>query len=990
MQLFLLGAGRPAIGNKPTALKHIALNTKAMDWQLHSFENFVEHSDVHFLGGYHIDEVKNSYPNLNITYIPNWEDGGVLHTLLSAPFSNKEAMCAYSDTMFRKSVVDRVNSIDSDVVVCVDSLWKSRFDGRTKQDIETAETITVDGRLHEFTGLIKFSQKVSLHLADIEANALGRDLLDLISYIKRQGFSVNYHDIAGEWAEFNSPEDISRFILGTKAETLARLKPLVKTSYIASQVSFTTAEWYADAQRILDKVLDKYFSQKLVVRSSSKGEDNWNSSNAGGFESILNVDGSDPEEVESAIVKVKDSYGDISSGEDQILVQPFLSDAQMSGVVFTCSLESGAPYYRFNFDDKSSSTESVTSGMGAELRTILVSRLDSDTLKNVEPALEPVLTAIKELESLLGFDKLDIEFAVDKKGVVHIFQVRPLTVSHEDTFVEEERVKASLKSSVDLFQRSRTCPPTLYGDKTIYANMPDWNPAEIIGTRPKPLAFSLYRQLITNDVWAQQRAEFGYKDVRPLPLIVSFSGQPYVDTRASLTSFLPKELSGEASSRIVNAYLSILSDNPNYHDKVEFEVAFTIWTLNFDEMAKERLIPYGVTDYDIAELSSGLKRVTKDAFARLESDTSSIQEMTQRREAIINSGLSRLDKAYALLDDCKRYGTLAFSHAARAGFVANTTLNSMVDAGVLTENRKLEFLRSFSTVAGEFEQDKRLCGEGKLTQESLVSKYGHLRPGTYEISQSAYWESPEQFFVLEAGEVKQEESFTLLSEERLSISKMLKELDLEISVDAFMEYLSSAIKARESVKFDFTKNLSKSLDYVVKFGEEFGIGRNDLSYLEYSDIEQLKLNAIDLNTVKDNISSRKNSYQVTSAVELPPFIISESDFYSFEKFASQPNFVTVNSVISNVAIVDKHEQGDLSGKIAIIPQADPGYDWLFGYNIGGLITKYGGANSHMAIRAAEIGLPAAIGVGDKLYEKFAREDALVELDCANKLLRLLQ
>ena len=100
--------------------------------------------------------------------------------------------------------------------------------------------------------------------------------------------------------------------------------------------------------------------------------------------------------------------------------------------------------------------------------------------------------------------------------------------------------------------------------------------------------------------------------------------------------------------------------------------------------------------------------------------------------------------------------------------------------------------------------------------------------------------------------------------------------------------------------------------------------------------------------------------------------------------------MTVNSVISNVAIVDEHEQGDLSGKIAVIPQADPGYDWLFGYNIGGLITKYGGANSHMAIRAAEIGLPAAIGVGDKLYEKFAREDALVELDCANKLLRLLQ
>ena len=37
----------------------------------------------------------------------------------------------------------------------------------------------------------------------------------------------------------------------------------------------------------------------------------------------------------------------------------------------------------------------------------------------------------------------------------------------------------------------------------------------------------------------------------------------------------------------------------------------------------------------------------------------------------------------------------------------------------------------------------------------------------------------------------------------------------------------------------------------------------------------------------------------------------------------------------------------------------------FFHKIKGLITKYGGANSHMAIRAAEIGLPSVIGVGEK-------------------------
>ena len=53
-------------------------------------------------------------------------------------------------------------------------------------------------------------------------------------------------------------------------------------------------------------------------------------------------------------------------------------------------------------------------------------------------------------------------------------------------------------------------------------------------------------------------------------------------------------------------------------------------------------------------------------------------------------------------------------------------------------------------------------------------------------------------------------------------------------------------------------------------------------------------------------------------------------------------------------------------KIVLIENADPGFDFLFSYKIKGLITKYGGANSHMAIRCMELGLPAIIGSGDKI------------------------
>ena len=65
----------------------------------------------------------------------------------------------------------------------------------------------------------------------------------------------------------------------------------------------------------------------------------------------------------------------------------------------------------------------------------------------------------------------------------------------------------------------------------------------------------------------------------------------------------------------------------------------------------------------------------------------------------------------------------------------------------------------------------------------------------------------------------------------------------------------------------------------------------------------------------------------------------------------------------------------------MIPNADPGFDWIFAYDIAGLITMYGGVNSHMAIRVAEFKLPAAIGVGETLFKKILNSQ-MIELDCS--------
>jgi hypothetical protein len=72
--------------------------------------------------------------------------------------------------------------------------------------------------------------------------------------------------------------------------------------------------------------------------------------------------------------------------------------------------------------------------------------------------------------------------------------------------------------------------------------MPDWNPAKIIGVKPKKLALSLYKELVTDNVWAYQRDNYGYKNLRSHPLLVSFLGVPFIDVRVDFNSFIPKNL----------------------------------------------------------------------------------------------------------------------------------------------------------------------------------------------------------------------------------------------------------------------------------------------------------------------------------------------------------------------------------------------------------------------------------------------------------------
>ncbi len=983
--VFFLGAGRPAFGDKPAALKEIGVHSRALDWQLHSLSALPQ-AKIHFLGGYHIEEVIAAYPQLHYIVVPRWQENSVLHTLFQAPWRLATTIVSYADTVFRPEIMAKVYEQTADVVWVYDSQWRDRFEQRKISDINNAEVIAINNQQMEFTGLIKFSPQVSEYISTLHEEDIGRNLIDLLHYLSAKNFSIATIDARGNWSEFNSPLDIAHFVLGTKAETLARLAPRVKKSKIGQQVCFTVANWQQESAAIVETVMHTFPRTRIIVRSSAKTEDNWLASNAGGYTSVLDVDSTSALGINHAITQVIQSYSN-QTVYDQILIQEFLSNVQCAGVVFTRGLETGAPYYRINFDNQSFSTESVTAGNSNQLRTVLLSRANERAIQCVAPELMPIISAIKELEILLDYDRLDIEFAVDKTGNVHIFQVRPITVDHSEYDLNDAQIFSAQENGAAHFNAIQTPTPFVLGKRTILGVMPDWNPAEIIGKRPRPLAFSLYRFLITDDIWASARAQFGYRDIRPHPLLVALCGQPYVDIRASLNSFLPANISETLGEKLVNAYLAILTEQPQLHDKLEFSVAFTVWTPTFKTDAIKRLMPLGISVDQIDELSQELKKITCHAFKRLERDIASLALLEKRRQLIQNSDMGALNKAILLLEDCKNFGTLAFAHAARAGFVAMSFLNSLVSATILTVDEKQKFLNSIKTIAGEFEDDSYKVLEDKLTSAEFLAQYGHLRPGTYDIMMDAYWEDPERYLLQKKQKTVRSDRhpFEFREHVQQAISMVLKELDPDLKFVDFIEYLKSAIKAREWVKFKFTRNLSVALDHIILWGQENGFSRELLSYLQWEDLKQRNEGILDDAAIDALIKHRKKSVQLTQMIELPQLILTAQDFYCFERMSAEPNFITRKSVSAPV-VKEFDDLSQLQGAIVLISQADPGYDWLFSHGIAGLITQYGGANSHMAIRAAEMSLPAAIGVGEKLYEELSKAHA-IHLDCALQFVR---
>ena len=105
-----------------------------------------------------------------------------------------------------------------------------------------------------------------------------------------------------------------------------------------------------------------------------------------------------------------------------------------------------------------------------------------------------LIKAVEEIENITSYPKLDIEFGINKKNKVFIFQVRPLVIKK----IINQKVDLNIQKQIKKLENYYISKNKnkAFGKLNIFGVMPDWNPAELIGTRPRPLSSTIFPSCI--------------------------------------------------------------------------------------------------------------------------------------------------------------------------------------------------------------------------------------------------------------------------------------------------------------------------------------------------------------------------------------------------------------------------------------------------------------------------------------------------------------
>jgi len=771
----------------------------------------------------------------------------------------------------------------------------------------------------------------------------------------------------------------------SKAQTLLLLAESQSSAFVVDPfIAFSVAEWRTSPTRISKLVQERSRGELVAVRSSATIEDADPDLPPGLFYSELGVDSSDGVHLTTAIERVIESFNRHerarSAGDaNEIIVQGQLVGARMSGVLSTGPAHD--LYFSVYYNDESDRTDSVTAGYACKR---------ADVLREAPSLAEPWSTlrqTVLAVEALLTLPLL-VEFGVSATGQVHVFQAR---ANHQET---RPPTKSTVRRvALNLLKAARS---EIAARSEVWSDMSDWNPGEMLGDRPRPLAVSLYQYLVTNDAWIRGRSSLGYRRVTPSVLVETLAGKPYVNVRRSFLSLTPAHLPRELAERLVEDRLQALTERPELHDKVELQLLFTV----ADVTSPGRtacLLERGFSRSEVEEIDSELRALTSSAIAAHASFHQKDAELVSRlvdwspanRPERDEADLERLRRFVCEgLAKCRDDGVVPFARQARLAFIARDLLGRFTVSRCVDEQWYENWWRSLDTVATKVASAFVDVSCGRLSRPQFDATFGHLRARTYDICSPRY-DQIRWLPIHTASRLLRKSPTTLNSREQDRMAAGLAEAGLSLGSDEFLDFARSAMRAREDIKFSFSSVVSDILEVIAALGDVLGFSREDMSFLTVQDLTNPTVEGVRHEHLRScwqtEIKNRREAWTAGLRLVLSDFIAAPEDLLIVRQRSTRPNFVTKAAIEAEVVALSSPSPDPaaaLKGRIVAVEAADPGFDWIFAFGIAGLITRYGGAASHMAIRCAEFGIPAAIGCGEEIFQRVVRSKRVL-LDCAD-------
>ncbi len=729
---------------------------------------------------------------------------------------------------------------------------------------------------------------------------------------------------------------------------------------------------------ISKKILKFNKKNDLIVRSSAKDEDN-DTSNAGKYSSLILLKKSKYKRTEVKD-KLKNFVKQFKNQDDYIIFQKYIKKVDYAGVIFTSEINYDTPYITINYD-VTGKTNLITSGQkNTDQKNLFIFKKDNFLAPK---KFVKLVKFILILEKKFNSNRLDIEFAI-KKGEIYIFQIRKLAKQKKNIVSKNKifDVLTNINKKIKKFQSKNT----LNGKTSYFSNMSDWNPAEMLGNKPSYLGLTIYKELITNNIWSQQRKSYGYKDVSPYELLINFAGSPYIDLRTDLNSFLPKNIPFKLGDKIINNSLNLIKKKPYLHDKIEFECINTC--LSIDTKNKVKFLNKKEKNIYLNEL----KKITNNAINEklLNKEINKIKSFSESLKVIKEKKINTIQKIFYINYLTKEKASLPFAGLARIAFISIKILKDLNKIGLIEDEYLRIFFSKINSINIKLNHELDKIKSNKYGKKKFLDYFGHLRPSTYDINSKNYLENFDNYFKNYSPGIYKKINKKKSLKNKKKIETEFKKLGYNFSIFKFLKIAKKAINYREEGKFIYSKGVNEILSQIILLGKEMNIKRNDLGYLDYniilnanSNLESEKFKK----TIIKNVKKNKNSKKILDLIKLPDIIFTEDDPFYYENDIVKGNFVTLKECFGDILMLKTHliNTKNLKNKIIFIESADPGYDFIFNFNIKGLVTKYGGLNSHMSIRCLELNIPAVIGIGEKKYNDLTNGNKIF-INCEKEII----